>query len=395
MVSEEDLMDMHASLNLGAVSYESYVDPGRFEIDKEKIFKKVWLNVGRVEEIPSPGYIVRRMDEWDTSIIINRNKNGKFSAFHNICTHRGNELVWSSEGTNTTYVCKFHGWAFKDSGGLIGVPESRMFPDLDKKKCGLKPVTVDVWNGFVFVHFDPNPSEGLREYLGEVADRLDAYPFEDFSLGYRYELPLNSTWRILRDSQLEGYHAKQLHKNSLPDFLKNPENNNIHVVEAGRLGRHGVVGLIGNKLAKPTATQAILAGKASFVAGRDTAFKNRNKALNPTKADNWSFDLYFVFPNFHVIVMDDMYLTHVMRANGPDNCTWEAVAAFPPATNGEEAFHREYAKCSIRDTWLEDGSTIERTYYGLKSGVLQEVHLQAQEFLIAHAEAECERMSAA
>jgi hypothetical protein len=34
---------------------DSYVRPDQFELERAKIFKKSWLNVGRVEQIPKPG----------------------------------------------------------------------------------------------------------------------------------------------------------------------------------------------------------------------------------------------------------------------------------------------------------------------------------------------------
>ncbi|MEQ8166514.1 MAG: hypothetical protein RIC93_10615 [Alphaproteobacteria bacterium] len=40
-----------------------------FELEKEKIFKKVWWQVARVEELPKKGsYKVRRLDFADTSV---------------------------------------------------------------------------------------------------------------------------------------------------------------------------------------------------------------------------------------------------------------------------------------------------------------------------------------
>jgi len=42
-------------LGTGPVPVAPVVSPEYFEREREAIFKKVWLNLGRVEDIPNPG----------------------------------------------------------------------------------------------------------------------------------------------------------------------------------------------------------------------------------------------------------------------------------------------------------------------------------------------------
>jgi hypothetical protein len=52
--------DLYPELGTGPVPIEPYISQEYFELERERIFRKVWLNVGREEEIPKPGdYLVK------------------------------------------------------------------------------------------------------------------------------------------------------------------------------------------------------------------------------------------------------------------------------------------------------------------------------------------------
>ena len=87
----------YPELGTGPVSYEDSVSPEFFELEREAIFKRAWLNVGRVEQIcPAPGATSPRSSTVArTSIMVVRDSDGGVRAFHNICRHRGNKLVWN------------------------------------------------------------------------------------------------------------------------------------------------------------------------------------------------------------------------------------------------------------------------------------------------------------
>src|SRR5271169_5456522 len=83
----------------GPVSIEPCVSPAYFELEREKLFPHVWLNVGRVEEIPQPGdYVVKDLYAAQASVIVIRGKDQKIRAFHNMCSHRGNQVLWHECG---------------------------------------------------------------------------------------------------------------------------------------------------------------------------------------------------------------------------------------------------------------------------------------------------------
>ncbi len=90
-----------------------------------------------------------------------RGKDGEVRAFHNICRHRGNKLVWKdypheeTSGTCRQFTCKYHGWRYDLDGALNFVQQESEFFDLDKADYGLASVRCEVWEGFIFVNLDP------------------------------------------------------------------------------------------------------------------------------------------------------------------------------------------------------------------------------------------------
>ena len=67
----------YPELGTDAVPIEPCWSPAYFELERERIFRHTWLNVGRVEELPSPGdYYVRELAVCRTSVLVMRGRNG-------------------------------------------------------------------------------------------------------------------------------------------------------------------------------------------------------------------------------------------------------------------------------------------------------------------------------
>ena len=175
--------DKYPHLGKGPLPADVYTSEEQFQREREHIFKKVWLNVGRVEQLPKPGdYFVQDIAVCQTSVIVVRSKDGSIHAFHNICSHRGNKVVWNKQGSCQVFTCKFHNWSYALDGRLRYIPDEESFFDLKKDELGLTPVAVEVWEGFIFINVDPHPPETLQQYLGELGASLHGYPFKTFRL---------------------------------------------------------------------------------------------------------------------------------------------------------------------------------------------------------------------
>ena len=82
-----------------------------------------------------------------------RGKDGTIRAFSAVCQHRGMQVV-DDAGTCTKFTCPYHQWSYDLTGRLLGAPAMERTAGFDKKDYPLPPLAVELWQGFVFVHFD-------------------------------------------------------------------------------------------------------------------------------------------------------------------------------------------------------------------------------------------------
>lgn len=385
---EDRWSDQYPELGTEPVPIEPYVSRKYFELERDRIFRKVWLNVGRVEQIAREGdYFVYDLPVCDTSIVVVRGQKGRVHAFHNMCSHRGNKVAWAKSGSCKKFTCKFHGWTYDLAGQVKLVPDENRFFALKKENLALTPVSVDLWAGFVFIHLDPDPSETLREYLGEVVPALDGYPFDELSLtAFYWRAEVKANWKVCQDAFQEGYHFPVRHKESAAPAFTSETNPYCHFLSLDLYKRHRRTSSYGNLNYKPTRVEGMAYQYGSSVmVDRGQSMDDLPNGVNPTRREDWSIDVFWIFPNFSVFPTNGTYLTHHFWPIAEDRTIWETRTYFPKAKNAGQRFSQEYSKVLLRDILLEDGTTLEHMQEMLSSGAKQEIFLQHQEICVRHA----------
>lgn len=370
------------ALGRGPVSVEPSRSHEWFEKEREAIFKRCWLNVGRVMDIPKPGdYFVRSVDVWSTSLLIIHGRDGKVRAFHNVCTHRGNLVADEGKGNCRGFLtCPFHGWVFDDKGQLADITDESNFYDLDRGQLGLRGIPTDVWNGFIFSNL--HPEQSLLEYLGSLAQRkLSQYPFERLPTRYNYQADERVNWKILLDAQQEGYHVPYIHKRTLslsfPESLTKFRSLLIDIIGPHRLLSTGPS--TAPFAPTPTGQVAMKFGPNSL-----EAFAGGGDSTGYASAMEGVFDFHVIFPNFVIAVLYGTYFTYNMWPIAADRTLWEVNMYYPQATNAGQLFASEYGKVGLRDGLLEDASTHERVQRGIASGAIDNFQFQDEEFACRH-----------
>lgn len=376
----------YPELGTDPVPIEPYISQTYFELEQERIFRHVWLNVGRVEQIPNPGdYFVKDLPACKTSILIVRGKDGRVRAFHNVCSHRSNKLMWGQGGSCQTFTCKFHGWSYNLEGQLTFVPDEENFFSLEKKTLGLTPVATDMWEGFIFINLEPKPKESLTEYLGEMGESLKGYPFAEYSATcYGWTTELKTNWKVLKDAFQEAYHVAFLHRQSLPDSFTSKTNPFAHGTDCKLYPRHRKMSVYGNPAHRPTPVEGLAFRFGTLLIRNDFSLDRLPPGVNPTRNPAWALDLNVIFPNFFVDVSDGTYFTYNMWPLAVDRTLWEIRSYYPKAKSAGQRFSQEYSKIIFRDVIMEDCSTVEQTQSVLASGAKTSFVLQDQELFIRH-----------
>lgn len=366
----------------GPIPVERYTSTDYFEQEREKIFRRKWLNVGRTLAAPKPGdYFTVDLAIGSTSLLIIQGKDGKFRAFHNMCSHRGAPVVWEAKGSCRGYLaCRFHGWVYDTTGKLVQVTDAENFPSVDASKNGLTAVHCEVWKGFIFVNLSPGPVESLQEYLGQVAAEVGRYDFEGYTPAFSYRIEENVNWKTLQEAQLEGWHLPYLHEKTLARSVKSEGRQYRHAA----IELHGLHGVLGSPPADDFKPSPVATLASRFGTGTVQAVGSKAKYEEGGYEFRGSFDFWHIFPNFFVGLLDGLYFTFNIWPVTVDKSIWEIKGYYPPVRKASELFAREYSKVGLRDPMMEDCYTHELTSGMLKSGAKECIHFQDEEMLVRH-----------
>src|SRR5688572_28870786 len=187
-----------------ALSARYYREPEVAELEQTRIFARNWQLVGHEADLPPAGGYMTTTAGAQPVLVI-RDEEGTLRAFRNVCRHRGSRLLSGSGECGQAIRCLYHGWTYRLDGELIGVPEGRSIPGLDKSSLGLFPVRVEVMCGLVFVNLDPD-AEPLAEQVRGLPERFERYSIEELRPKTFWEGTQPANWKIVVENYNEGYH---------------------------------------------------------------------------------------------------------------------------------------------------------------------------------------------
>lgn len=215
--------DLLASFDASVTDYttavtlppEIYTSEEFLSFERDAVFARHWPCVGRTSRIPNVGdYFTTTVN--DEPIIVTRAKDGEVHAFSAVCQHRG-MTVAEGEGNCTKFTCLYHLWSYDLTGRLLGAPAMERTKDFDKKDFPLPALKVELWLGFIFVHFDPD-AEPLAPTLATYTPYLDHYELESAVCPGTFTLTgLPWNWKVMFENFNDGYHANKLH-HTIQDF---------------------------------------------------------------------------------------------------------------------------------------------------------------------------------
>ena len=368
------------------LSIEDCVSPEYFEEERQKLFKRAWICVGREDDIPSAGdHFVRDIDVLQTSIIVVRGKDDQIRAFHNICPHRLNKLVPGSEGNTRKFMCKFHGWTFDLDGTLSHCSNKDLFADFDESKFSLPSIHADLWEGFIFINVAEQPKENLKQWLGGMYDQFEGY-WDDMVLRGKWSAVVNCNWKLYVDANTEAYHAPTLHAETLRDSFASPDNPNCAFNTVRLLGRHRIGSVYANPNYKPNPMEELTfkIAETPLYPATSATTGHLPPGVNPSRNPAWAFDVDVVFPNLQFGAANGWCLVFFYWPLSVNKTLFEArTYMYKPETAGD-IISQEYTLAHVRDVLREDMSTLEGTQQMMESGVLKYIQLCDEEITVRH-----------
>ena len=190
------------------IPVDRYIDPKFHELEKTKIWKKVWQVALREERIPKVGEAdVYEIN--DISIILVRVAPDTIKGYYNACLHMGRNLV--DRPCNLSEIrCPYHGFTWHTNGKLKHIPGWWDFPQVNALKFNLPEVKVATWGGFIFINMDPD-CEPLDAYLGDLNKHFEKYLFSDRYTAVHVIKVLRCNWKTAQEAFMDAYHTVATH----------------------------------------------------------------------------------------------------------------------------------------------------------------------------------------
>ena len=189
-----------------------YLDPGFFEAERERIFRREWHAVARWDELPEPGDY-RAIDLFDEPLMLVRDESRRLRAFSRTCRHRAFPIV-QGEGNAKRLVCPFHRWSYDLDGRLRAAPLMEEVPGFDREACRLPELPLEEWQGFVLVNLDLEATP-LVPALKPLDEAIAPLGFRELVRAdtLRFDSPWN--WKVMVENFMESYHHMGAHADTL------------------------------------------------------------------------------------------------------------------------------------------------------------------------------------
>jgi len=210
-----------------SMNSDFYTDPAILQAEREQIFSRHWWLLGPAHECEHAGdYLADVVCGWP--IVAMRGDDGQLRAFHNVCRHRGAQLLEPGSGNCGTVRCPYHSWQYATDGRLLKAPRFAD-ADLDTDALGLFALDCRVWHGMIFVcpaTPDGQPAIDFDLWLGSLPRLIDPFDSID-SMEYHgsFVVEGRANWKTYTDNTVEGYHLHSVH----PRLAKAVASGNVEI----------------------------------------------------------------------------------------------------------------------------------------------------------------------
>lgn len=169
----------------GGLPADAYISSHYLEQERQTVFSQYWVCVGLASDVANPGDVYPT-DVAGIPIVLVRDRNHShhtepppLRAFHNICRHRGLQLIEQPCNVTGRIQCPYHSWTYRLDGTLNGTPHfggyhQDSYRGFDRDRKGLIPIRCEQWLDLVFVNLSED-APPLTEYLQPVIARWADY----------------------------------------------------------------------------------------------------------------------------------------------------------------------------------------------------------------------------
>lgn len=201
---------------------EFYTSLYYFNEAKEKIFAPSWQFIGDTDLVKENGsaYPFILLENYlNEPLLITQGKDAAMHCMSNVCTHRGNLMVYEPCKLNQLR-CKYHGRLFSLDGKFISMPEFKEVENFPAEADNLHKLPLFQWGKLLFTSL--NATVPAEKYFKEMIDRVGWLPMDklEFKPELSKDYNVKASWALYCENYLEGFHIPFVHAglNAVLDF---------------------------------------------------------------------------------------------------------------------------------------------------------------------------------
>lgn len=196
-----------------------YLSKEIFDIERKKIFRKVWLFAGLKTLLSKHNAFLTRKIAGIPVVI--QNFDGELRAFENICLHRSSLIQNDAVGCRPL-VCPYHAWRYNSQGAVEKIPDCEALYQFDPKErqnLKLRQFALRAVGNVLFINLDSNPFPFEEQFSSEFIALL-----EGSSNAYDSEVMVTTwhgkfNWKLAYENLRDANHPRFVHSKSLSKII--------------------------------------------------------------------------------------------------------------------------------------------------------------------------------
>ncbi|HEV8505411.1 MAG TPA: aromatic ring-hydroxylating dioxygenase subunit alpha [Chitinophagaceae bacterium] len=199
-----------------------YTSPQIFDEMKDNVFSSCWHFIGDtslIEERNNCHPLTLLAGYLNEPILLTKDEAGEIHCLSNVCTHRGNLLIYEP-CKSLNLRCKYHGRLFQLDGKFKSMPEFKEVRDFPSADDDLHSLPLFYWRHFLFTTL--NPKFPPQHFLKDMMERVEWMSLNEFRFrpDLTKEFLIDANWALYCENYLEGFHIPFVHAglNALIDY---------------------------------------------------------------------------------------------------------------------------------------------------------------------------------
>ncbi len=349
IIGEDGIRQTFSSIDdLSGLPNAAYQSAEWLDLENRRILARNWVFAGADGDVPKTGDI-KPIDIAGTPIFLTRGNDGEVRAFHNVCRHRGTQLI-DAPCQKTAIICPYHAWGYRLDGTIRSRPhfnganQTEKFPAAGDDRLNLHAIRTASWNGCHFVDLSGKAPD-LLEFLKPLLDRTQQFDFSLIRWIGKTSYRIKSNWKLILENFMEGYHVFAAH----PRLIAHAP---MEIRWSGEWTHH----VFYNDYIAPHLTEGRGDGLPHYP----------NLSEEDVRRGMW----FAAFPNFAAEVYADQFVVLATYPVSPDETLEELhffVVGDEAQTSSDHARGREELISMWHNLNLEDVELLERLQRGRRS----------------------------